>query len=290
MFIVSMVEYISDVFNHRHNGVLNCSLTYTKGEMTMKDFMNLFNFASDKTLYVGVERECFLVDSRGAISPLAPAVIRRLGNLERFGYELSACQLEERVGPCRIENVKGCLLANNAELQRVEDELGFKRLYTEVAPADMPLDVYPDPTGRYQDITRDMPEEILLVACRVAAVHIHIGMPNHQIALDVYNKVITKWGELCCMGDNSNGRRIGIYKIMANDIKPPHYDSWEDYRNEAVKNGFVSDPRSCWHIIRISVHGTIEFRMFGSVEDIDKVAEWATVCHRICKDALTKGV
>ncbi len=252
----------------------------------MKDFMNRFNFVPDKMLYVGVERECFLMDMDGSIAPLAPKVVRGLNNFERFGYELSACQLEERVGPCKIEEVEGSLLANDKRLQLAETELNFKRLYTEIAPDDMPLDVYPDPTGRYQNITKSMPREILLAACRVAAVHIHIGMPDHQSALDVYNKAISQFDELCSIGDNSNGRRIEIYKVMAPDIIPPVYEDWEEYYKEGLENGFVSDPRSCWHMIRLSVHGTIEFRMFGSVRDIKKVARWASICHRICSEAL----
>lgn len=252
----------------------------------MKDFLKKFDFRSDGRLLVGIERECFLAWCGGRIAPIAPEALGVLTDRRRFGYELSTCQLEDRAGPARIEDIRCELVKNEAEIQTAERKLGFSRIFLEVAPEDIPLDIYPDPSGRYQKITRGMPREILLAACRVAGTHIHIGMPNHEIALRVYNSVRKHFDMLCHRGNGSDGKRLEIYKIMAPDFFPPRYESWDDYYRAAVEKKFVSDPRKCWHLIRISVHGTIEFRMFGSTPNLDMIVNWARVCHSLCATAM----
>ncbi len=251
----------------------------------MQDFLRKFNFRKDGALLVGVERECFLV-KKGKISPISPEVLTRIGINGRFGFELSACQLEDRIGPTEVKNVKIELLKNEEEIKKAESEIGFERLFLEVAPDDMPLDVYPDPSGRYQRITEKMSKEVLLAACQVTGIHIHIGMPDHETAIKVYNSVIDKVDLLCKLGDKSNGRRLDIYRVVAPDFYPPRYKNFTDFYREATEKNFVNDPRSCWHIVRISVHGTIEFRMFGSTENLDEVVMWAERCHSLCKEAL----
>ena len=123
-------------------------------------FMQRFNFRGDMGLFVGVERECHLVDKGGSIVPMAAEVLRII-NDEHFGYELSACQLESRTDPVRIVSLKDALLQNDKVARSALDKLSLGCSHKEVAPFDMPLDVEPDPSGRYQQITKNMPVEIL---------------------------------------------------------------------------------------------------------------------------------
>lgn len=235
---------------------------------------------------VGIERECFITNGNGKIVPRAAEILEHLTDRKRFGYELSACQLEDRIGPVHVSRVKEALLENERDIKKIERKLGFKRLHMEVAPDDMPLDIYPDPSGRYQKITKDMPRHILQAACQVTGIHVHIGMPDHEIALYVYNQVIKHSSDLCEIGNGSNGERLRIYKIMAPDFESFEYHSWLNFHETAVKKGFDKDPRRCWNLIRISVHGTIEFRMFGATSDLGKIIEWANICHKICRKAV----
>jgi gamma-glutamyl:cysteine ligase YbdK (ATP-grasp superfamily) len=249
---------------------------------SFQEFCSQFAFTKSGGGLVGVEREAFLLRD-GAIAPIAAEVLRHLPDCVRYGYELSACQLEDRIGPTSMHELLNAIKRNEKEIAQAERALGFKRLYQEVAPADMPLDVYPDPTGRYQRIIKDMPQHILLAACRVTGIHIHIGMPDADTAMRIYNKVISHCDELCHMGDGSKGERLNIYKTMAPDFQSPHYETWKDFYGEAVIKGFDVDPRKCWHLIRISKHGTIEFRMFGATHDLQKIVSWARTCHDLCE-------
>jgi len=129
------------------------------------EFLGQFKFDPEKNLMIGVERECHLVNSDGRIAPIAQKVLGHLGfdstgsNDGHFGYELSACQIEWRAGPCRLIGLTDNLNRDENILKQAEEKLGFTRSFNEVAPKDMPLDVYPDSTGRYQEITKNMPEE-----------------------------------------------------------------------------------------------------------------------------------
>ena len=256
----------------------------------MKEFMKRFAFDSSKALFIGVERECFLTNHAGDIIPIANVVLKHLTKLatsnDVWGYELSACQLESRCGPHALEDVELNLLTLEQEVLAAEKVVGFLRNHNEVAPETMPLDIYPDPSGRYQRIAKKMSREVLLAACRVIGTHIHVGMPDHESALHVYNEAIKHTARLCKLGDKSGGKRLEIYKIVAPDHIPPQYANWQDFHAKAIKKGFNFDPRKCWTLIRISKHGTIEFRMFGTTKNIQEVVGWVKNCHSICKNAL----
>lgn len=253
--------------------------------MEISEFTKKFNFHEERKMFVGIERECHLVDENGRIVPMAVKVLENIKD-EHFGYELSACQLESRTDPVRLEYLKDALVKNESIARSVLDSLSLCCSHKEVAPFDMPLDVYPDPTGRYQQIVKNMPIEILRAACRVIGTHVHIGMPNHETALKVYNRVIHSTDELVTLGDGSNGERLEIYRVMAPDAVPKRYESWESFYSTACTKGFDQDPRKCWTLIRISVHGTIEFRMFGTTDDLDTIVGWANRCWEICNDAV----
>lgn len=246
-------------------------------------FDNLFSFDRTKTLQVGIERECFITRD-GVIVPEAPRLLSLLPH-PRFSYELSACQLEERIGPCEIRDV-GNGLRQVPELTAALRKLGLQVLHQELAPCDMPLDIYPDPTGRYQRIVETISADLLRAACRVAATHVHVGMPDREVAVRVHDRVLPALGRLCSLGDRSQGRRLQVYRVMARDWEPKPLGSWKTYRSLAREKGFFRDPRQCWRLIRISVHGTIEFRMFGATGNLQEIESWARECHRLCQEAL----
>ncbi len=246
-------------------------------------FRNKFDFRSDMHLFVGVERECFLTEN-GTISPLAPQIVPHLPNNGAYGFELSACQLETRTKPYPVELIGDAIIDMRNMLLKDQARLGFETLHQEVAPFDMPLDIYPD--ERYQKITKGMSTERLRAACRVAGTHVHIGMGSTRETIKAYNAAIEHIPRLCKMGDKSNGERLEIYKLMAPEFHPPEYKNWRDYERYAREHKFWENPRDCYHIVRISRHGTIEFRMFGATPDVTEIISWAVDCHTICKNAL----
>ena len=281
-------------------------------DVAIDEFMGKFQFDPAKSLFVGVERECFL-RRNGKIAPIAPEVLSYLrannnGRGNCYGYELSACQLEDRTEmPCGIEGVRGLFQRNEQDITKAEQDLGFSRIFCGTGPEDMPTDHYP--VERYDRIVAQMPREALLAACRVTGVHVHVGMPDHQTALRVYNQVVRFFPMLCQLGcvyfdgrlenyqmvvDQMSGipvkqsQRINLFlKHLTNGVNcPPEYKNWRRFYERAVREGFVFDPRRLWDFIRISVHGTVEFRMFDSTNDLNLMVFWASLCQSLCKIAI----
>ena len=274
----------------------------------MQKFIALFNFVAQNAFMIGIERECHLTDLGGQIVPWAPKVLpwlwsRFSGRQQCYGYELSACQLEDRfAAPVPLSRVKEQLLLNEAEIKEAEEQLGFRRMFRGVAPEDMPLDVYPN--ERYLRLTQTMPREVLAAACRVAGIHIHIGMPDAKTALRVYNSVIKHLKLLYRAGCTYTGDRLGLYRQVVHSNmpkserirlfeqhlvtapEPPPYDSWEQFYERAKREGFDQDPRRLWDFIRISKHGTIEFRVMDTTDDLDLIEDWARLCYDLCRTSL----
>jgi len=255
--------------------------------MNVKDFMNYFNFKKERSLFVGVERESFIrtSDWQFATGEDTQRLLKYLGDDMRFGYEFPACQLEDRVGPLKLHEVEMALTTNDNKINHALEILGLLRSRYEVEEK-VPLEIFPDPTGRYQKIAERLSDNILRSAFSVIGTHVHIGMPDHETALMVYNQVTEYVNELCSLGDNSNGRRLEHYKKVATNFYPPKYRNWDHFFGTACDKGFATNPRNCWSIIRISAHGTIEFRMFGATEDTGKTMSWIKICHDICKKAM----
>jgi|CXWL01.1.fsa_nt_gi gamma-glutamyl:cysteine ligase YbdK (ATP-grasp superfamily) len=268
----------------------------------IEDFKSRFNFSTEKAFFLGVEREYFITTPDGVIVPKAFDVLEhihmhgwrgksaslfdsvRTDPKELVGFELSACQIETRTKPCRLSELKGYLSWQQKELQDSVKACGYRLNSKEVAPDTMPLDVFPDPSGRYATVTADMPKAVLLAACQVIGTHIHVGMPDHETALRVYNGVLPHVHSLCKLGDHTNGKRLRIYRVVAPDCDPKPMASWGEYFALGTEKGFVEDPRSCWTLVRISIHGTIEFRMFGGTHSVEEVMVWAKKCHKLCTD------
>lgn len=243
-------------------------------------FTARFCFKPEYRGHFGVERECFLMDGN-VIVPQAVSVLNLLPQNGKYGYELSACQLEMRTSPSLLSNLYAELFQIEKTAAEAASNLGLKLEHIPVAPQEMSVEVYPDPTGRYARIAERLPQEVLLAACRVAAVHIHIGVRDTTEAIIVYNRLIKHFNELKNMGDTCNGQRMALYRLMAPDTLPQAYTSWEEFHEAMHARECEEDPRQCWDLIRISTHGTVEVRVFDSVPDIKRIVKWAQVINEI---------
>lgn len=236
---------------------------------TREAFFRSFQFNPQRTGAIGVEREFFLVDSNGDPITCAPAFLERVHDA-RWTHELSACQVEDRTPPCKnldglsLELRKGISIGRATALS-----LNAKLATLEVAPEDMPRDIYPH-EPRYQGIEHKLSPEQLMAALRVTGTHIHIGMGSMAEAIAAANTLLPFLDDLIKIGDGSNGERMRLYRTVVPDPMPPVYRDEEHFYQTAVEQGFAESPRSCWHLVRISVHGTVEIRVFGAAYNLRK--------------------
>lgn len=249
----------------------------------LEEFRELMKFSPELAGHISCEREFFLVDSQGLIVPKGPDFLGEVNDEEHFSYELSACQIEYKTGACKdvdslirkIENLEHTCI-------QAEEKIGVSRSLIEVAPNDMPLDVYPDP--RYQTFAKTKSDEQLLAMLQVIACQFHIGMPDYDTAREVYNRLVPMIGDLCEMCDHSNGKRLELYKKAAPTFMPRRFDSIEDHFRDAVDKGYSTNLKDCHSLVRITRYGTIEFRMFGAAKTAEEIAFLAEHVISICKN------
>lgn len=241
--------------------------------MDQETFFSQFCFNQSLAGARGVECEYFLTDDSGMPVPRSAEFLERIDD-PAWTYELSACQVEFRTVP-EHSVTKIVTSIENARYRAttVAQAMGIQLKAYEVSSDKMPLDVYPH-DARYQELAKILPHETLKAACRVAGIHIHWGADSLQDAIDTHNAVVEHLKYFMMKGDHSDGERLRLYRVMASNWKPPRYESPDHLYAVAKEQGFLTNPRDCWHLVRISRHGTVELRMFGMTDDTSEIASW----------------
>ncbi len=247
--------------------------------------LSLINYNPSLRGHMGVEREFFLTQPNHLLAwfdgthedgppvPRSPDFLAAI-NDPAWTYELSACQVEHRTDPLfELADIRASLRSGIVRGSRTAESLGLRLSAIEVAPTEMPLVAYPN-DARYAGIVATLPPHVLAAACRVTGTHFHVGCASADEALAVHNALVPHLDRLTVLGDHSQGERIRLYKMMANNWQSPLYDSAEHFDAVAKEQGFADNLRNCWHLIRVSRHGTVELRMFGMTDDVDENVAW----------------
>lgn len=236
---------------------------------------------------VGVERE-FFIFHEDRPDPNAQEFLYRMGTHtdegDRWTCELSACQVEHRTAPHNtLKALREDLERGSKEGHVIAGFMGRGMRGIEVAPADMTLQVYPDP--RYTEIAKSLGDDRLRAACRVAGVHVHIECFGLEDAIRVYEALRQNLPKLARLGDHSDGERLRLYGVVVNNLHtPPRVQSPEHLYHLACQAGWGTNLRSCWWTLRFSRHGTVEVRIFGATDSVDEVMSYveavqATIAH-----------
>jgi len=260
--------------------------------MKFRQFLAQFHYDPAYHLAIGIERERFIVNRHGDLSPAAVPILRLLSGNLRIKPEFSACQLEDvtetrpKMGSGLQEfALRNDLQNNHRAIEEALHTRGFRSCFDTVGPPDMPLDIYPK--ERYRKIAKTKSHEQIAAACRVIGVHVHIGMLNMDMALHVYNQAVRQFTKLCAMGGVANQERLKLYGVVAPNYCPPPYSTLRDFYDRARAEKFTHDPRQCWDMIRLSTLGSIEFRVFPATADIEQIIEWAKHCRDLCQQCLS---
>lgn len=239
---------------------------------TREKFLSQFAFSQAMNGYVGIERERFLKNADGLYLPHAEKFLFEVKD-SHWTHELSACQVEDRTDPRNnLLELKYDLIRNTNNGVCAAEKSNAEIITEEVAASDMPLNVFP--LERYKNIVRNITEDRLRAACRVAGTHIHMGVGSIDEAIRINNVCAAHTSELIRMGDHSSGARIALYKEMAGQWESPQYENTDHFFETARAENFSDDPKHCYHLVRISIHGTVECRMFGVTPYEDEIIYW----------------
>ncbi|MCA9364740.1 MAG: hypothetical protein KC736_02505 [Candidatus Moranbacteria bacterium] len=257
---------------------------------SFEEFCGKFQFRPEHSGEIGIEQES-LVLQNGLVTPQAKHVLDHLYSngccSAYFGPELSACQIEDRVGPVSLADLNNHLSYNEMVLSHCVANLGLSLQRDGVGPKSMPLDV--SSGARYQSIAKTLSPEQLSVACRLIGTHVHVGMPNIHSAVCAYNMAVSCFDDLVFLSGEKNLERLQLYGLMGPNTRPATFSTLHDFYFHACCHGHAHDPRKNYALIRISPHGTVEFRVFGATSNVLLVEKWARSCLSLCQPFVTSS-
>jgi carboxylate-amine ligase len=166
-------------------------------------------FGSQKPFMVGVEEELFLVDPvSGRQANASAAVQARLGRVKgTVERELHACQVELITDVCATAHEA---LAALIDLRQAVVATGAGLLGSGTHPSAAEGDAEITDKQRYERI-RDLLGDA--VATPVSGLHIHVGMPDADTAIRVFNRLRLHLPLLQALAANSpyrHGRDTGL--------------------------------------------------------------------------------
>jgi carboxylate-amine ligase len=250
-------------------------------------------FGSERPFSVGVEEELFLVDPvTGRQTNASAAVQKRLGPLDgQVERELHACQVE------LITDV--CSSAGEA----VETLGGLRRAVVETGAGLIGSGTHPSATEGQSEITdKERYERIrdLLgdaVATPVAGLHIHVGMPDAETAIKVFNGMRHHLPLLQALAANSpfrHGRDTGLASAREVTIRgwprsgvPRAMRDYEDFQEMTQLLAKAADvPDYTWFWWKMRPHprlGTVEIRALDAQWTLQDLVGLVALVHCLAR-------
>src|SRR5512133_1361490 len=261
--------------------------------------LSLHNFGAGAPFTVGVEEELFLVDPlTGAQINASTAVQNRVGPVHgTVERELHACQLELITGVCTtaaeaIETLDG--------LRRAVVGAGAGLLGSGTHPAAAEGDADITDKERYERI-RDLLGDA--VATPVGGLHVHVGMPDAETAIRVFNGLRRHLPLLQALAANSpfrHGRDTGLASAREVTIRgwprsgvPRAMRDFEDFCVTAALLARAADvPDYTWFWWKLRPHprlGTVEVRALDAQASLEDTAALVALTHCLARHAADSG-
>jgi len=252
-------------------------------------------FGSDKPFTVGVEEELFLVDPvTGHQTNASSAVLERLGPTEgTVERELHACQVELITEICDSAGEAAEMLRG---LRRAVLSTGAGLLGSGTHPAAVEGQAEITDKARYERI-RDLLGDA--VATPVAGLHLHVGMPDAETAIRVFNGLRRHLPLLQALGANSpyrHGRDTGLASAREVTVRgwprsgvPRAMRDYADFCAVAELLGRAADvPDYTWFWWKLRPHprlGTVEIRALDAQSSVDETVALVSLVHCLARHA-----
>ena len=257
-------------------------------------------FGSAEPFSVGIEEELFLVDPiSGRQANASSAVQERLGPVHgAIERELHACQMELITDVCHSANEAASQLRG---LRRAVLETGAGLLGSGTHPSAIEGEAEITDKERYERI-----QELLgdAVATPVGGLHIHIGMPDPETAIRVFNGLRRHLPLLQALAANSpfrHGRDTGLASSREVTIRgwprsgvPRAMRDFADFCASAQLLARAADvPDYTWFWWKMRPHprlGTVEVRALDAQASLEDTAGLVALTHCLARHALPRQV
>jgi carboxylate-amine ligase len=262
------------------------------------------HFGLEADFALGIEEELLLVDETdlrpaNIASELVAAVSPERGRITNDVYEA----LIECSTPVVASAPEG-----------VEHLTGFRERLRDAGAAFIGAGMHPDaafgdvihvPLERYEAIHREM--RGLVSRTPTAAVHVHVGMPDAETAIRVFNGLRAHLPLLQALAAHSpfwHGQDSGLasaraltFRAFPRSTIPPAFADWGEYEELVawcVTAAGVEDYTYLWWDIRPSPNlGTVEVRSMDAQSRLETVAGLAALIHALavaCADGSLEQV
>jgi glutamate---cysteine ligase / carboxylate-amine ligase len=252
-------------------------------------------FGCGRPFSTGVEEELFVVDPvTGRQANSAAAVLERLEATDgRVAQELHACEVE------LITEVHSTVAAATAQLQSV------RRAVCATGAGLLGSGTHPSAAEGEAEITdKDRYERIRFLlgdaaGTAVAGMHVHVGMPDAEVAIAVFNRLREHLPLLQALAANSpfrHGRETGLASARAITMRgwprsgvPRALRDFEDFCELAALLTTAADVEDyTWFWWSLRPHprlGTVEIRAFDAQASLEDAAAIIALAHCLARDA-----
>lgn len=250
------------------------------------------HFGEGAPFTLGLEEELFLVDPRdGRLRNAGREVVARIGNLERgqVKNELHLSQVELITGVCSSVDEA---VRELAELREAVLATGAGLIASATHPTAVEGDSAFTENPRYQQI-RDWLGDA--GATPVCALHIHVGMPDAQTAIRVFNGLRRHLPLLEALGANSpyrHGRDTGLASARALTLRswpragvPRAMRDIDDFLESTARLTHAAEvPDYTFHWWKLRPHprlGTVEIRALDTQVSARHTAALVAAVHAL---------
>jgi carboxylate-amine ligase len=256
------------------------------------------NFGASADFALGIEEELLLVDREThALEHSAVEVLERLDVPAGEGEALpeAFAALVELTTPICADAAEAAAVL--AGLRRQVHSVGATTIGAGLHPDGAFGDVVHYPSERYRLIGDEM--RGLMMRTPTAALHVHIGMPDADVAIRAYNGLRAQLPLLQALAANSpfwHGHDSGlataraqVFRALPRSEIPAAFASFDEYVEsiEALAAaGQLPDYTFLWWDIRLHpVLGTLEVRSMDSQSSLSDVAGLAALVHALARRA-----
>ena len=256
------------------------------------------NFGASDDFALGIEEELILVDrTTHALEHSAVEVLGRLDVAPEEGAALpeAFAALVELTTPVSAD--AGEAVASLAGLRRHLHSAGATTIGAGLHPDGAFGDVIHYPSERYRLIGEEM--RGLMMRTPTAALHVHIGMPDADVAIRAYNGLRAQLPLLQALAANSpfwHGRDSGlataraqVFRALPRSEIPASFASFDEYVDSVealAAAGQLPDYTFLWWDIRLHpVLGTLEVRAMDCQSSLSDVAALAGLVHALTRRA-----
>jgi glutamate---cysteine ligase / carboxylate-amine ligase len=252
-------------------------------------------FGSGQPFSLGVEEELFLVDPvTGRQTNSSAAVLERLGEtVGAVERELHACQIE------LITNVHTSVdgaIGELAELRRAVVQTGAALLGSGTHPAADEGDAVITDKDRYERIHFLLGDAVVTP---VGGLHVHVGMPDSETAIKVFNGLRCDLPLLQALAANSpfrHGRDTGLACVRELSLRgwprsgtPRGLRDFADFCEMSELLTRAADvPDYTWFWWKLRPHprlGTVEIRALDAQASLTDAGSLIALVHCLARDA-----